>query len=274
MLQNITVTNYLGEELTLSMYCPERSGFYIKSVDGLGPSNANINVLDIVSIDGGIFNNARLDKRNIVLTLGVVQGIDSEQIRQTSYKYFPIKRKLRLKFESDHKTATIYGYVESNEPTIWSKDVSMKISIICPQPYFTSAFENSITFAGDSDPHTIVYDGDADTGLVATFNIGSDTRGLKIKNHKGEYIAINDSYLSKVTSLLKYGDVVTINSKVNEKSITLKRGNQTINILNALDRGSKWLKIGKGNNNFTIEATSGLNDMNITISNPVLFEGI
>ena len=277
MLQAITVENYLGEELTLSMFNPGRSGFYIKSVDGLGPSNATINVLDIVSIDGGIYNSAREDKRNIVMTLGAYDSTNVENLRQQTYRYFPIKRKLKLTFYTDLRTVTINGYVESNEPDIFSKDVTMKISIICPSPYFYDIYENAITFSGDDAEHIIVYDGDMDTGTKITINCNGNVRGLKIENHKGQYIGINDSYLSKVISNpgnFTEGDVIVINTITNEKSIKLTRNGTDKNILNALDRKSKWLTIGKGNNTFKVTATDGLSNMFITMTNPVLYEGI
>lgn len=275
MLQKVTVTNYVGENLELSMFNPGLSGFYIKSIDGLGPAQANISTLDIVSIDGSIFNNARLNKRNIVMTLGAFDSPDVESLRQKTYKYFPIKRKLKLTFETDNKTVTVYGYVESNEPDIFSKDVTMKISIICPTPYFANAYENSITFSGDSKEHVIMYEGDIETGMNIKINCSGDVRGLRISNKNGDYFAINDSYLSKVLDpLFTAGDVININTKTNEKSLILTRNDENKNILNGLDRNSKWLKIGKGNNRFIVSATSGLGNMFITMSSPILYEGI
>lgn len=276
MLQTIKVTNYLGEELTLSMINPAKSGFFIKSVDGLGPSNANINVLDIVSIDGGVFNNARLEKRNIVLTLGAWDTVtDVERLRHETYKYFPIKRKVKLNFETDNKSAYVFGYVETNEPDIWSDRVTMKISIICPDPYIYSSYENSITFNGDDKEHIIVYDGDMETGLNIQLNCQAALKGFKISNKRGDYFAINDSYLEKILpGGFIAGDVVIINTKTNEKAITLQRGSERKNLLNAMDRNSKWLKIGKGNNTFKVTATSGLTNTFFTMSSPILYEGI
>ena len=275
MLKNIIVTNYLGEDLTLSMFNPAESGFYIKSVDGLGPAKASINMLHIVSQDGGIFSNARADKRNIVLTLGAYDISDIESLRQKTYKYFSLKRKLKIKFELDNMTAYAYGFVESNEPDIFSKQETFKISILCPFPYFYDAYENSITFSGDDEEHQLSYDGDVETGMKITINFQDSASGIKITQHGKYFFAINDTYLEKILpGGFKENDILKINTLVNEKSIILTRDGEEKNLLNALDRNSKWFKIGKGNNTFKVEATEGLENMNITMSNPILYEGI
>ena len=56
-----------------------------------------------------------------------------------SYKYFPIKKKVTLLIETDNRICETYGYVESNEPDIFSSDETTQISIVCPDPYFYSA---------------------------------------------------------------------------------------------------------------------------------------
>lgn len=43
MIRAVTFTNYLGDSIRLDLARPEKSGFIIKSVTGLGPGKANIN---------------------------------------------------------------------------------------------------------------------------------------------------------------------------------------------------------------------------------------
>ena len=99
MIKKVIVTNYLGESIELELGAPEKSGLFIRNIDGLGPGKASINTTDIASDDGSIFNSARSEQRNIVLTLGCLQvnGVtDSiETARQLTYKYFPKKKQLR-----------------------------------------------------------------------------------------------------------------------------------------------------------------------------------
>ena len=58
MIKSITVKNYLNDQITLELTRPEKSGFIVESIDGLGPAKANINVTDISTNDGGIFNSS------------------------------------------------------------------------------------------------------------------------------------------------------------------------------------------------------------------------
>lgn len=144
MIKSITVTNYLGDSLKLELTRPERSGFAVKSVTGLGPGKANINTSEMSTTDGGMVRSARLPARNIVLSLEFLRGSSIEDTRQKSYRYFPIKKPVTLLFETDNRIAEITGYVESNDPTVFSKSEGSDISIICPDPYFYSAGKDGI----------------------------------------------------------------------------------------------------------------------------------
>jgi len=142
MIKTVTVTNYLGDSIKLDLRRPEQSGFLIKSISGLGPSKANINTTEVSTNDGSLFNSARLNQRNIVFELIFVESVNRENIediRQKSYKYFPMKKNLDLLIETDNRIVKTTGYVESNEPNIFSSQEGSQISIICPDPHFYSA---------------------------------------------------------------------------------------------------------------------------------------
>ena len=149
MIKSVIVTNHLGESLEMVLANPWDTGFAITSIKGLGPSKANINVTDIATSDGAIYNSARQNKRNIVFKIQFVGTELIETLRQKTYKYFPIKKKVALRFVTDNRDVEIIGYVESNEPDIFRSDEFCQISIICPDPNFYSAGddgESSIDF--------------------------------------------------------------------------------------------------------------------------------
>lgn len=140
MIQSITVRNYLGEVLTLELARPELSGFAITEIDGLGPAKADVNVTDIVTNDGGLFNSARLNTREIKLKMRFFPTLyeNVEAIRLKSYKYFPIKKPLTLMIRTENRAVQCTGYVEHNDPDIFTKKAGCDITIICPDPYFYS----------------------------------------------------------------------------------------------------------------------------------------
>jgi hypothetical protein len=145
MIKSITVTNYLGDSIKLDLARPELSGFAVMSVTGLGPGKATINTSEISTTDGGMFNSARLPVRNIVISLKYLWRNSIEDSRQRSYKYFPIKKKVTLLIETDNRIVETSGYVETNDPTIFSKDEGSDISIICTDPFFYSAGDDGVT---------------------------------------------------------------------------------------------------------------------------------
>ena len=51
-------------------------------------------------------------------------------------------------FETDNRMCETTGWVESNEPTIFSREEGCQISVICPDPYFYSLSKDSTIFSG------------------------------------------------------------------------------------------------------------------------------
>jgi len=54
MINSITVTNHLDESVKLELRFPEKSGFLVQGVTGLGPSKANINSTELSTTDGSV----------------------------------------------------------------------------------------------------------------------------------------------------------------------------------------------------------------------------
>ena len=305
LIKSITVKNYLNKEITLELTRPDKSGLIVKSVEGLGPAKANINVTDISTSDGGIFNSSRLDKRNIVMNLGFLQSSTEsiEDIRQKTYMYFPIKKKVHLTIVTDNHTLETDGYIESNEPDIFSQNEGCSISIICPVPFFYSKNDNTTSFSGvessfhfpfanDSlqDPllemgviqnkseQIIVYDGNSEIGMTIHIHATGEATNITILNVlTGDKMIINTDRLKTImgteTAIIE-GDTIVINTVRGDKSITLLRDGVTTNILNCLDRGSKWFTLTKGDNIFSYDAETGATNLQFYIVNKVAYDGV
>lgn len=148
MIKSITVENPKKETLVLELTHPEKSGIYVKSVEGLGPGKSIVNVNEIATSDGGVFASSRMNARNIILTLGMMFDPLIEDARHKIYKYFPIKKSITLTIETDYRTSFIEGYVESNEPDIFSEEETAQISLICPNPWFYDTGGSKDAFSG------------------------------------------------------------------------------------------------------------------------------
>lgn len=304
MIHSIKVINYRDEMITIDLERPEKSGFIIRGIDGLGAAKANINVSDIVTNDGGIFNSARLASRNIVIKL-VFYGTDNiESIRQSTYKYFPIKKELTLVIKTDNRELEIKGYVESNEPNIFSNEEGTDISIICPNPYFYLHGSNSsnVTLFSSVEPvfefpfmndsltekliefssvhnkteNVIVYNGDSDVGLTMTIHVIGSVEDISlwdIKNRKKMTIITTRLKELLGMSLMEKDDII-INTEIGNKSISLIRSGRTYNILGCLEKGSEWLRLYKGDNIFAYTARTGAENLQFRVENKVIYEGI
>lgn len=150
MIKKFIIKNYLNEILELELTNPEESGFIVQEVTGLGPDKSNLNIKELVNSDGGHFNSARTPVKNIVMNLLFVGTPMIEDTRHKSYRYFPTKKPLTLTVVTDRHTLSIDGYVESNEPDIFSEQEGCQISILCPSPYFTSGKKQIVQSSGET----------------------------------------------------------------------------------------------------------------------------
>lgn len=307
MIYSFAVTNYLGDRIKLELGRPDISGFLIKSVTGLGPVKANVNTTEVVTNDGSMFNSARLSQRNIVFQLAFVDtiyGETIEDVRQKSYKYFPAKKSVEIVIETDNRYVKIKGYVESNEPDIFSSQEGTQISIICPDPYFYSAGEdgNNVTDFYTIDPvfefpfsnesltepllvfgeiqikteGVITYPGDSEIGVVIYIHAIGKATNINIYNTETrEVMSINTDRLEQLIGKgLVASDDIIINTAKGEKSITLVREGVSYNILNCLDKNTDWFSLSKGDNIFAFTAETGVTNLQLRIENQVIYEGV
>lgn len=301
MIKSIIVTNHLDEAIKLELRKPMRSGFLIQEITGLGPPKATINTTETASGDGTSFNSSRIGTRNIVFTLKFLEKPTIEHVRQLSYQYFPIKKRITMLFETNNRVCKISGYIESNETVIFSDSVGTQISVICPNPYFLSALKNTKRFYGldslfefpfsneslteslinfgevnDDVEDNIWYSGDVDVGVVLTIYSTGEARNVTIyNNNTREKMFIDTERLKELTGdPILQGDEIRISTVMGEKGVTLTRQGVTTNILNCLSRDSDWLKLAKGDNIFSYTAEYGIQQLQFKIENNILYEGL
>lgn len=304
MIRAVTVTNYLGESKRFELAFPEESGFVVQSISGLGPSKADINMTEISTNDGSLYNSARVNSRNIVMSLKLMFNPQIEDARHETYKYFPIKKRVGILIETDNRICETYGYVESNEPNIFSSNETTQISIVCPDPYFYSAGPDGINttifygvlplfefpFSNESltekliefgeikneTEQTVYYSGDAEIGVLITIHAIGNVADITIYNTgTREEMHINTEKIKQITgSGIIAGDEIIISTVNGDKSITLLRNGIYTNILNCLDKDSDWFHLSKGDNIFAYVVKEGMVNVQFKIENRTAFEGV
>lgn len=303
MIESITITNYRNESIALTLRSPGVEGLYVRKIAGLDPPRATINISETPDFDGGVYNSARTTYRNIILRLGFIPTgtVSVEDIRQSTYRYFPLKRELTILVTTSNRVLEIVGYVESNSINIFAKRSETMISIICPEAYFktiesiftlfvgtTETFEFPWSNESTSAPliefgvvtvderQNIIYDGDTETGVIITVKFNGDIEDLVIVNTVlNQFFAIDDTRLAAIISGgFSAADVMTLNTVRGNKSMTVLRSGVEYNILDARIDGSDWLTVAKGDNDFYFSATLGESLMEFKIEHHPLYQGV
>lgn len=302
MIKSIIVTNHNGESLKLDLFHPEESGLIVKSISGLGPPKANINSTDLATADGAIYSSARASTRNIVFNLQFMFAPTIEDVRQKTYKYFPLKKKITIEVETDNRSLSTEGYVESNEPDIFSQEESTQISIVCVDPFFRDARPSLVQFAsvlpnfefpfsnesltddliefgkiGLDTRSTLVYTGDVDTGILITIHaMGSVSGILNIYNIETyENIKIDLSKIKALTgSDYRSGDDIIISTVSGDKYVQVLHNGKYYNAIGIIDKLANWFQLTVGKNIFNFTVTNGVENLSITFEYRNAYGGI
>ena len=267
--------------LTSPTNVTNKTGFAIDKIDGLGPVEADINTTEMV-VDGNLFNSARIGERNIVLSLIFYSetGTGVEEVRQRSYQLFPTKRLVWIEVETDYRTIRTQGYVEKNEPDIFSDESKTQVSIICPDPKWYD-LENTTTELDINDETEIEYTGEVEVGGVLTLTIGSDIVApvhdgvpaftISFANPDGDAQSI-DIYTPNEG--FTTGDVLTISTIPGEKScIWTDTADADHNALNLLNQNPDWFKLKPGINSVRVTDTNDAIET-VTFYNDICYEGV
>lgn len=302
MIQSLTVTNYLGESLTIPMMNSESTGFILHDMTGLGPPTASVNTSKVATKDGSKYNSARAEERNIVLPMYFTAIPTIEDARHRSYKYFPLKKPVILAFKTDNRECQIVGYVETNEPDICSDREGCQVSIICPNPYFSSIYDTVTSFSGveaafefpfsnedTTNPHIefgkivvkaenlVRYEGDAESGVQIRIAASATVKNITIYNvdTRGTMHIYHDKLVALTGSGIVKGDEIIITTDKGSRSVTLLRNGKSTNILNAIDpRNDEWFSLTKGDNIFAYSADEGSDYLMFVVDHTTLYEGI
>lgn len=237
----IKATNQYG---SFSTYNFSGRGVRLIKVEGMTPPPANISTSPIATKDGSIFTNAQVQNRNIVLTFALI-GVQPENNRDNIYYIFKIKEPISLEIKTKNRTAYIDGYVEDITGDPFAKSQRVQVSIICPEPYFLGAEENknisypstNIVTLSDTS-HGAVFAITAGAAVTGGFTIGNTATG-------GEF---------KVNTDLANGDIVTLDTRMGKKSLTLDHNGTITNILQYMDSAKHdWLQlVPYANNTITL----------------------
>lgn len=301
MIRSVTITNPQGESLKLELTNPESSGLAVDSITGLGPSKVNIGSTELATMDGSIFASARAQERNIVFNLIMLPIPSIESARQNTYKFFPIKKPITILVETDNRYVETVGYVESNEPDIFSKQESTQISIICPDPFFYEETVNEMGFVGvqsvfefefenNSLTEDLIefgeirldtradlnYEGDVDTGVLISIHAYDMASNITLYNTvTRESMHIDTDKIETITGkAFGQSDDILISTVKGNKYVKLLRDGAYTNIIAVIDKDSDWFQLTNGVNTFSFTAEEGEDKLLVTFTYRNAYGGV
>lgn len=309
MINKIVVTNPKGEALELELTNPDKSGFAVAKVEGLGPPTAAINGQEMAGSDGMFYTSARAATKQIIFTLefrartkdSIYGEISIEECRQLCYRYFPIKKQITITVYTDFKTLYTTGYVESNEPEIFSSQEYAVISVLCPDPFMYEYGDSKTVFSGVRgifefpfsneslmEPRlefgeiwldttaVLDYNGTVDTGILIDIHAYDECSNIVVGNiETGEIIRINTDRIWTITGRkFGSGDDILISTVKGDRYCKLLRNGAYINIIGALDRDVDWFQLTNGDNVFGFSAEVGENNISVTFTYQNAYMGV
>lgn len=256
MLSRVEVRTRQGSILNLSLDDPS-NGFVVSEIEGLGPVKATLVSTGFAGTDGEQYHNARREKRNVKFTIELKTDYITNtvrELRQNLYDFLMPKAEVMLRFvDSDDTYVDIWGRVESNDPSIFTKDPGVDVSIVCFNPDFVDP--NPVTVSGTTTALTneleIIYDGTVETGFLFTMTVNRTLNDFSIYHRPPD----GSLRIVDFSAPLVAGDILEISSITGAKSAILTHLGTDKSILYGISPQSPWLQLEKGSNKIRVYAT-------------------
>lgn len=250
--------------------------FNLIEISGFTLAQSDIASVTVPFVDGDTVTNVQTTARTVTLYLKLKQAAGIEAAKRYIFQFVKLKKEGTIQLEQDGRKIELVGIVESIDLPRFQAGCTMAVTLHCSQPYWRDIdyvvkqlsiyinlhhFEIAFPSAGvpfgayDIDQtQNFNNSGDVDTGVVITIIALNTVVNPKIRSTlTGEFIGVNDT--------LTTNQSVTISTIKGRKAIT-KDGT---NIIDKIMSGSTFLQLVTGQNEFSIEADSGVESVYFTI---------
>lgn len=244
--------------------------FHLAGLDGLTRTDVSVAASTIPAMDGDSINNQQAQPRNLVLYLEVKQGKNVEDAKRYVMSFVKPKLPGKILWKQKERDIEIAGTVQAVDMPRFTNKCIMQISLYCSSPYWADVDyliteisniidmhyfpvqDGGLHFEEEGSPFgayeqnrvkTFTNTGDVASGMRITIQaLNTVTNPILYDLVSGKFIGIMDT--------LDAGDVVVISTYKGNKTIT-KNG---ANIINKIKRGSTFLQLEVGDNEFKIDS--------------------
>ena len=277
MLSKIRVYNELDEYVDIHVGRPPSGvGFYVRSIDGVGPTKAEISHGEYSLVPGGSFRSSTVGLRNMTIDVGFNPSYASNQtpedMRKILYKIANPEELVRVRFyHDDSYTYWIDGYVETHEPLIFSKDMGSTIGILCMNPYFKGSLLNEVD-STSGVTFNVDHLGDVEHGfdITVTMTPTSNMSSFSISNQlTGDKITLNRAGTG-------HGEIFRINTILGSKQFDRVNSSGTVqeNLIGYVTTVGGWPSLRKGVNPLRVDLSVGGTGATVAMSYRNYYGGI
>lgn len=233
---------------------PRSTPYTARAIDGLGPTEVDVTLAQ-TSQGAGIYVGRREQLREITINAylnpNYLVGETPEQLREDIYLIRPVKEDLSLDFillMNGVEVATTPVYVKRVEVSPFSKDTVTQIVLASTSGYLQAVGPVVLTNPPiDKASPVFVNEGSTNTGfkVVVEFTGVVNSFGFTMTSPSSKFLL---KKLPMDGALFLGGDIVTIDTAIGSRSITVLRSGTTRSALAALTEDSAWLSLYPGEN--------------------------
>lgn len=253
-------------------------------------SAVNISRQSLAGRDGSIPGTITRPERFITVNFRLRTYADGEKAMHKMFRFFEGGGKGTMIMEGRRGSSQIdYIVQECTIPPNQPPPMQGLLILICPDPYFRSGKEEEQLIAGTYStfrfpfhfPEGRFYISRRIESLFATiYNSGEAETDMNIEFRatarvvNPALIDVKTGETAKLNFTMEAGDLITVNSKKGEKSVTLTRNGKDTNIINYIRHPFEFFTLNSGENTFKYDADSGINNLDIKVRYTARFGAI
>lgn len=246
--------------------------YKITNIDGLDPGSADVNIDAYADRPGGSFVGAHQPERNIIIDMLLdpkyTEGQTVESLRAGIYAVAAPGRGIELVFtKANGKEYWCKGTVESITTPFFAEENTIRISIICEDPYFYKPTFNELeqNITAFNQDMIISYGGDAPTGFQWVFSINQSSNmailDWRLLGPPRTWASRDEQrfYLNGGPFASGQTNYVSVNSTRGSKAVSFRKAGVTTNALvNVNSPNSTWPMLNPGPNYLRLATAGGI----------------